>query len=155
MLTSTSDSQGQFHFEGVPVGNYTLRAKFAGYQECTEGPFLLHDHETKSIVLLLAKAQAPASGKDASSVIAFSDEPAFTVAGVTDTTALGGHGSGPIVRNSNALSKETASLAGEGAHRPAHLAREPVHDGPTQEADHSSHACPRRHCGPARSTCRD
>ena len=47
--------------------------------------------------------------------MAFSDEPAFTVAGVTDTTALGGHGSGPIVRNSNALSKETASLAREGA----------------------------------------
>jgi len=134
ILTFTSDSRGQFHFEGVPVGSYTLRAKFAGYQECTEGPFLLHDHETKSIVLLLVKAQAPASGKDASSVIAFSDEPAFTVAGVTDTTALGGHGSGPIVRNSNVLSKETASLAGHGAVPPSASSREPGHDEPTQEA---------------------
>jgi tetratricopeptide (TPR) repeat protein len=134
ILTFTSDSQGQFHFEGVPVGSYRLRAKLAGYQECTKGPFVLHDHETKSIVLLMVNAQTPASGKDESSVIAFSDEPAFTVAGVTDTTALGGHGSGPIVRNSNALSKETASLVRESATAPRASPREPVHGGPTQEA---------------------
>jgi tetratricopeptide (TPR) repeat protein len=108
--TATADAQGKFRFEALPMGNYTLRAKLAGYQDCTQGPFLLGAKETKSVVLLLAKA---ASSKDVSNEMAFSDEPAFTVAGVTDTTALGGHGSGPIVRNSNVLSKETASLAHE------------------------------------------
>ncbi len=68
--------------------------------------------------------------KDSANDIAFSDEPAFTVAGVTDTTALGGHGSGPIVRNSNALSKETASLAREGVTAPG----DPLHEGPSKEA---------------------
>jgi tetratricopeptide (TPR) repeat protein len=101
-----------FHFANVPVGRYTLRAKLTGYSECVEGPFVLHEHEKKSVVLYLVK-QVAISGKDAAGDMAFSDEPAFTVAGVTDTTALGGHGSGPIVRNSNALSKETASLARE------------------------------------------
>ncbi|MGO9840872.1 MAG: carboxypeptidase regulatory-like domain-containing protein [Candidatus Acidiferrales bacterium] len=114
-LTSTADAKGQFRFEGVPAGNYTVRAKLPGYEDCVKGPFALHAQENKSIVLFLAKQNSPASAKDASSGMAFSDEPAFTVAGVTDTTALGGHGSGPIVRNSNALSKETASLARENA----------------------------------------
>ena len=40
----------------------------------------------------------------------FSDEPEFTVAGVKDTTNLGGHGSDAIVHARNNLAKETASL---------------------------------------------
>jgi tetratricopeptide (TPR) repeat protein len=103
---SKTDAQGRFRFDAVKPGSYTLRAKLAGYQECVKGPIVLGEHETKSASLLLAK--------DGASALTFSDEPAFTVAGVTDTTALGGHGSGPIVRNSNALSKETASLANNG-----------------------------------------
>jgi tetratricopeptide (TPR) repeat protein len=109
--TTMADAQGHFRFEALPGGSFMVRAKLAGYQDCSKGPIVLGTGETKSAVLLLVKA--PAQGKDASSEIAFSDEPTFTVAGVTDTTALGGHGSGPVVRNSNALSKETASLAHE------------------------------------------
>lgn len=105
-LTSTSDPNGQFHFE-VPPGSYALRAKRAGYLELTEGPFVVPAQGKKSVVLVLKS--------DATGTMAFSDEPSFIVAGVTDTTALGGHGSGPVIRNSNALSKETASLANEGA----------------------------------------
>lgn len=40
----------------------------------------------------------------------FFDEPRFTVAGVTDTTNLGGHGSDVVVRNREALAKDAASL---------------------------------------------
>jgi tetratricopeptide (TPR) repeat protein len=111
----------------VPPGMYSLRARLPGYQECLQGPFVLRDHEAKSVVLLLTKQQS-ASPTDPSSDIPFSDEPSFIVAGVTDTTALGGHGSGPIVRNSNALSKETATLANEGNTSP----REP--DASAQES---------------------
>jgi tetratricopeptide (TPR) repeat protein len=109
--TYKTDAQGQFRFDAVEAGSYTLQVKLPGYQECVQGPIVLGEHETKSTVLLLTKETGGASGKYDSSTLAFSDEPAFTVAGVTDTTALGGHGSGPVVRNSNALSKETASLA--------------------------------------------
>lgn len=115
VFTATADSRGQFRFVAVAPGTYTLHGRLPGYAETTQGPFELNDHETKSIVLSLNKEASQAPMKDSSSAIAFSDEPTFTVAGVTDTTALGGHGSGPIVRNSDALSKETVSLAHENA----------------------------------------
>lgn len=40
----------------------------------------------------------------------FLDEPHFTVAGVSDATNLGGHGSDTVVRNREALAKETVAL---------------------------------------------
>lgn len=44
----------------------------------------------------------------------FFDEPHFTVAGVTDTTALGGHGSSPTkIRSTESLARAVASLTGE------------------------------------------
>ena len=109
-FTTSSDEKGKFQFSGISHGSYTLRAKLKGYDDCEKGPIVVPDPSSKFVDLVLIQAQSPASSKD-SSAIAFSDEPAFTVAGITDTTALGGHGSGPVVRNSNALSKETASLA--------------------------------------------
>jgi tetratricopeptide (TPR) repeat protein len=111
VLVATADSRGQFRIVAVPAGTYTVRGKLRGYAETVQGPFELHDHDTKSFVLSLDKEASHTSTKDSSSAIAFSDEPTLTVAGLTDTTALGGHGSGPIVRNSDALSKETVSLA--------------------------------------------
>src|SRR5713101_1253420 len=41
----------------------------------------------------------------------FFDEPQFTVAGVTDTTNLGGHGSDVVVRTKEALAKDVVSLS--------------------------------------------
>jgi tetratricopeptide (TPR) repeat protein len=133
-LTSTADPQGQFRFESVPPGRYTLHVKLSGYAESIQGPFVLHDHETKSVMLSLTQNKNQATAKDSSSAMAFSDEPTFTVAGVTDTTALGGHGSGPIVRNSDALSKETASLARENSAKPNAATNDSANAGPAQQA---------------------
>jgi tetratricopeptide (TPR) repeat protein len=47
----------------------------------------------------------------------FFDEPQFTVAGITDTTSLGGHGSNAAVRTKESLAKDVASL-GSSAPRP-------------------------------------
>jgi tetratricopeptide (TPR) repeat protein len=110
-LVATSDEQGQFHFANVREGSYTVHAKLAAYAECAEGPLTLADLQAKPVVLVLTKGQEASCGTDSAAAIPFSDEPAFTVGGVTDTTELGGHGSGPVMRNSNTLSKETASLA--------------------------------------------
>jgi tetratricopeptide (TPR) repeat protein len=41
----------------------------------------------------------------------FFDEPTFTVAGVTDNTYRGGHGSDTVLRSAETLAKSTASLA--------------------------------------------
>ena len=43
----------------------------------------------------------------------FSDQPNFTVAGVTDWTAVGGHGSDSILRTSEDLARETLALQGQ------------------------------------------
>src|SRR5690242_4761638 len=40
----------------------------------------------------------------------FFDEPQFTVAGVTDTTSLGGHGSNVVVRTKETLAKDVVAL---------------------------------------------
>src|SRR5271155_4409685 len=105
-LSTISDAQGKFHFYLVPGGTYTVHATLQGYEDCKQGPLKLPNAEAIAVVMTLTKSQEAAA-------IAFSDEPAFTVAGVTDTTAMGGHGSGPVVRNSSVLSKETAALANE------------------------------------------
>jgi tetratricopeptide (TPR) repeat protein len=134
VFTSTANPQGQFHFAALPAGTYTIHGKLSDYAEATQGPFELHDHETKSIVLSLKKEVPQTSAKDSSGATAFSDEPTFTVAGVTDTTALGGHGSGPIVRNSDVLSKETASLVHGNSEKASTAANDSHLDLPQQTA---------------------
>lgn len=46
----------------------------------------------------------------------FFDEPQFTVAGVTDTTNLGGHGSNTVARTKDALAKDVVSLGSPSVH---------------------------------------
>jgi tetratricopeptide (TPR) repeat protein len=113
-LHSATDAQGHFQFAALLQGSYTLRAKRDGYRQGSEGPLVIHAQETKQVVLHLARVEPGALAKDDASSIPFSDEPQFTVAGVTDTTALGVHSSSRNMPNSNALTKDTVALAGEG-----------------------------------------
>ena len=53
---------------------------------------------------------SPAPQNSSSSQPEFFDEPQFTVAGVTDPTNLGGHGSNTVMRTKEALAKDVASL---------------------------------------------
>jgi tetratricopeptide (TPR) repeat protein len=57
------------------------------------------------------KLKAAESAPKAPGPPEFFDEPQFTVAGVTDATNLGGHGSDTILRTKEAFAKETASLS--------------------------------------------
>src|SRR5262249_36644016 len=73
-------------------------------------------------------AGAQAAGKTATGTsnsggtngIEFSDEPSFTVAGVTDRSNLGLHGSDTTARTSDSLARETARLKAEDAEKLAH-----------------------------------
>lgn len=107
-IQTFSDSQGDFRVT-LPAGTYTLRTKRDGYQQASEGPFEVHPGEVRKIVLRLTKAAPTALAKDGSA-IPFSDEPQFTVAGVTDASALGVHASSRNMPNSNAIAKDTAAL---------------------------------------------
>ncbi len=70
---------------------------------------------TSSAQSLTSGSQNPATAKPGTGEPEFFDEPRFTVAGVTDTTNLGGHGSNTIVRTKEALAKETVALSKEAA----------------------------------------
>lgn len=109
-LTVRTDSAGTYHFSALAQGVYTVRVEMAGYGPAKFNPLVLKQKESKTFDLTLdpAKASAPSAVRPE-----FFDEPHFTVAGVTDTTNLGGHGSDTIVRNRDALAKATASLRKE------------------------------------------
>jgi tetratricopeptide (TPR) repeat protein len=126
-FTAQSDSAGRYRFEIVPAGSYQLRAIKSGYGEAKNGPFVLHNAESKSVELRLPAEAGAATSKADSGPVYFSDEIHFNVAGVSDPSNLGGHGSDTVLRTKETLAKETASLNREAAIQPsngAHPARD-------------------------------
>jgi tetratricopeptide (TPR) repeat protein len=118
-FTFQSDSNGRFRFEAVPAGSYQLRASKSGYGVAKNGPFVLHKAARTSVELRLPAEVSAATGKDDSSAIKFSDEIHFNVAGVSDPSNLGGHGSDTVLRTKETLAKETVSLNGEAITQPS------------------------------------
>lgn len=109
-LTARTDSAGAYRFSALRQGTYTLRAEVTGYGHAAVESFAVAGNESKTIDLALEPAQASAPQDSHAEGPQFFDEPHFTVAGVTDTTNLGGHGSDTIVRNRDALARDTAAL---------------------------------------------
>ena len=98
-VTSRTDLAGSYKFEAVHEGNYTLKAEASGYATADSAIFVLARNESKKIDFTLKPLEAE-----------FFDQPNFIVAGVTNTTAHGGHGSDTVLRSTEALAKATASL---------------------------------------------
>lgn len=90
-----SDKQGRFTISLSP-GTYTLKADDDAFEQGMAGPFTVESNKALSVTVIL-KAQ-------------YFDEPQFTVAGVTDNTYRGGHGSGAALRSSETLTRQTAAL---------------------------------------------
>jgi len=82
----------------------------AGYSDTEISSLFLGSQEAKKLDLILLPARIPASQSTVTQAPEFFDEPRFAVAGVTDATNLGGHGSDTIVRTRESLAKETVSL---------------------------------------------
>src|ERR1700746_1129259 len=110
-----TNAAGHFRFRGMAASTYLLRAKKPGYVDRAEGAFAIGREETKTLHLELAAEKAAASDKSAAQAMEYSDEPQFTVAGVTDPSNVGGHGSNVTLPTKEALARETASLAGSAA----------------------------------------
>ncbi|MGB8011500.1 MAG: carboxypeptidase regulatory-like domain-containing protein [Terriglobales bacterium] len=114
-----TDSEGAYSFAGLRNGTYTLRAQGNGYSDAIVGPVLLAPKETKKIDFTLVSAKdSPAQSAPTAKPAAakpgapqFFDEPQFTVAGVTQATNSGGHGSDTVLRATEALAKATVSLS--------------------------------------------
>jgi len=110
-LSAATDNAGHFRFSGVGASTYVLRARRPGYVDRTEGPFAIGRGETKTLNLEMAAEKASAPEKSAAQAMEYSDEPQFTVAGMTDPSNVGGHGSNVTLPTKEALARETASLA--------------------------------------------
>jgi tetratricopeptide (TPR) repeat protein len=91
----------------------------AGYSDTEIPSLFLHSQESKNVDLILLPEKPPASPHASAQTPEFFDQPQFAVAGVTDTTNLGGHGPDTVVRTREALAKETVSLSKSSASTPA------------------------------------
>lgn len=120
-----TDSEGAYRFVALREGAYMLRAEKNGYAELIVSPVNLVSKETKRVDLALVSSKAPelqgaapgttAKGTPNAQAPEFFDEPQFTVAGVTQATNSGGHGSDTVLRTTEALARATVSLSKESA----------------------------------------
>lgn len=106
-----ADSEGKYSFASLGEGAFTVRAEMKGYGQTLFGPLVLTKNETKTIDLTLRPPKT--SGKSGTRAPEFFDEPQFTVAGVTQATNSGGHGSDTVLRTTEALARATLSLSKE------------------------------------------
>src|ERR1700685_438189 len=137
---TVSDEDGSFKLTVDQGGTYTVRAAKSGWTGDQSDPIKLPRDANKRIERVMENSRnqsansegttagTPAIGKAATATkasnstngIEFSDEPSFTVAGVTDRSNLGLHGSDTTMRTSDSLARETARLKGEEPEKIAH-----------------------------------
>jgi tetratricopeptide (TPR) repeat protein len=149
-VSAQADATGSYEFSGLREGIYRLRVEMAGYSAASVGPCVLGPKEAKRLDLTLessngSQAQS-SSGKPGEKPPEFFDEPQFTVAGVTDGTNLGGHGSNTIVKTKESLAKDLASLSVSGD-RPSSTSQPPASNASSDPAEASLRATVEREPG--------
>jgi tetratricopeptide (TPR) repeat protein len=115
VISARTNSDGKYSISVARAGTYTGHAESESHHVANFGPLPLADNQLETInIVLPAKAaaqQGPLGTPD------FFDEPRFTIAGVADTTNLGGHASG-MAGPSNSLAEYVPPLSA-GSARPA------------------------------------
>ena len=110
----TTDFEGVYLFPAIQAGTYVLNAQKSGLRSrAVTVPVVKQGNESHvDLVLELSNNQQSqaAAPQTSTEAMAFADKPNFTVAGITDWTAVGGHGSDASLRTSEALARETATL---------------------------------------------
>ena len=112
-----TNAAGAFSFSALRAGSYILVAEKPGLRSRAITVVVSSPGERKQVDLVLEDSRAAPfdSGAGFSQAMEFADKPSFTVAGVTDWTAVGGHGSDSTLRTSEYLARETLSLKPEDA----------------------------------------
>jgi tetratricopeptide (TPR) repeat protein len=117
-ITTTTDVSGSFIFKALRPGNYAVSAEMAGVHSSDFTVVLSEGIANEIRIVLDSSGTIPAVSTSASPLsgegMEFSDKPNFTVAGVTDWTAAGGHGSDATLRTSEDLTRETLRLKAQG-----------------------------------------
>jgi tetratricopeptide (TPR) repeat protein len=107
-----TNAAGTFVLSSDHGGTYTVRAGKSGWIDAVVEALVLSPGEKKHVDVLLhtigsVKLESSATSPSA---MEFKDEPNFTVAGVTDWSNLGLHGSAASSKTSESLAKETQTL---------------------------------------------
>ncbi len=107
-----SGPDGTFVFEGLAASTYIVAAQRDGVS--SRGVQVgITDQDAMSITLVLDQNESAGATNPSAQAMEFADNPNFTIAGVTDWTAAGGHGSDVSLRTSEALNRETLNLQPE------------------------------------------
>jgi Flp pilus assembly protein TadD len=109
-----TDSNGSFVFASLSPGAYVVSAEKSGRRSDAVTVSVLPQADPLKVNLILDEGS---SAQSSAGEIGFADKPNFTVAGITDWTAVGGHGSDSSLRTSESLARETASLKAEDSPR--------------------------------------
>jgi tetratricopeptide (TPR) repeat protein len=116
-LEAKTNAAGVFAFSSLSTGSYRLSAGKSGSRSRTTVVIAASENSMEKVDLVLqGSGLVPDSGTSSAPVaqaMEFADQPNFTVAGVTDWTAVGGHGSDSILRTSETLTSETLTLKPE------------------------------------------
>jgi tetratricopeptide (TPR) repeat protein len=115
---TTTNAAGAFTFTSLPTGRYSISAEKSGQKSHDTDVLAEAKGDRKTIDLTLEgpvdtqpKSNTPLPSP--SQTMQFSDQPNFTIAGVVDWTAVGGHGSDSALRTSEDLARETLTLKPE------------------------------------------
>jgi tetratricopeptide (TPR) repeat protein len=103
-IRAKTNTDGTFVLSVQRGGSYTLKAHKTGWRDAVKGNLSLSTGKTEVNLVLEKIADSTPSGME------FSDQPTFTVAGVTDSSQAGGHGSDAGLRTSEALARQTIAL---------------------------------------------
>jgi tetratricopeptide (TPR) repeat protein len=106
-VATKTNAAGAFLLAATHAGTYSLRAAKSGFRSAVAESLTLAPEDKKHVDLVLDPLPPTNS---TSAPMEFKDEPNFTVAGVTDWSNLGLHGSDTTARTSEALAKETLAL---------------------------------------------
>ena len=109
------NAKGEYTFSGLAAGSYVLIAQKAEVRSRPATLTITSLHDQFHVDIRLEDSTVAGNKSDVKSTapaaaMEFADNPNFAVAGVTDWTAAGGHGSDTSLRTSEALTRETLSL---------------------------------------------
>ena len=108
-----TNADGYFLFDELSARNYTVKVEAGdGHDEVSQQLALLPS-EKKRCDLVIPPSNKGSSSPGSINKFELDDRASFTVAGVSDSTGYGGHGSETRVRTGEALAKETVKLGSE------------------------------------------
>jgi Flp pilus assembly protein TadD len=117
IIETKTAADGTFLLSSSHAGAYTVQVRKSGWLDSVVNALQLSLGDKKYVDLVLTPQGSVKLGSSATQPVhaspgamEFKDEPNFTVAGVTDWSNLGLHGSAASSRTSESLAKETVTL---------------------------------------------